>query len=140
MYRTALLSLMLAAAPMLAANAQQATPANPATMPTWDQLSSSQRELLIAPIRERWERNPAERARIFERAQRWRSMTPEQRQQARHGMHRWQQMDPQKRERMRAMFERMRSMTPEQRKTMHEKLRSMTPEQRRAWIEQNATH
>lgn len=115
-----------------AANAQTAAP-----LPAWEQLTPTQRELLIAPIRERWNANPAGRTRIYEHAQRWQSMTPEQRTRARHGLHRWERMDPAQREQMRALFEKMRSMTPAQRSTLRDQWHTMTPEQRRAWVQAN---
>ena len=109
------------------------------TMPAWEQLTPAQRELLVAPIRERWNRSPDERARFFERAQRWQQMTPEQRARAHHGLRRWEHMDPDKREAMRALFQKMRTMTPEQRHALRQQWHGMTPEQRRDWVRQNAT-
>ena len=50
-----------------------------ATMPAWEQLDPAQREILVAPIRERWNANAAERGRMFAHARRWQEMTPEQR-------------------------------------------------------------
>ncbi len=49
----------LALAPF-ATHAQDAKPAPPPTeaMPAWEQLSPAQRELLIAPVRDRWNREP----------------------------------------------------------------------------------
>lgn len=109
-----------------------------ATLPAWDQLSDAQRQLLVAPLRERWDSRPADRARMLERAQRWQEMTPEQRKRARHGMHRWEKMDPEHRERMRALFSKMRGMDKEERKALRAQWREMTPEQRKAWVEANA--
>jgi len=83
-----LLLALLCAAP---AFAQRATPD---AHPAWEQLSAAERDLLTAPIRERWNSNPGERARMLEHAQRWQAMTPEQRKRAHHGMKRWSHMDP----------------------------------------------
>ena len=126
-----LLLALLCAAP---AFAQQATPG---TQPAWEQLSTAERDLLTAPIRERWNSNPGERARMLEHARRWQAMTPEQRKRAHHGMKRWSHMDPEKRAEARALFGKMRDMTPEQRKALREQWHAMTPEQRKAWIEAN---
>ena len=126
-----LLLALFCAAP---AFAQQATPG---TQPTWEQLSFAERDLLTAPIRERWNSNPGERARMLEHARRWQDMTPEQRKRAHHGMKRWSHMDPEKRAEARALFGKMRDMTPEQRKALREQWHAMTPEQRKAWIEAN---
>jgi hypothetical protein len=43
------------------------------SMPAWEQLSPTQRDLLVAPIRERWDSNPDALR------QQWRAMTPQQR-------------------------------------------------------------
>jgi hypothetical protein len=130
--RISLLLVLLCAAP---AFAQQA--AQPVTHPAWEQLSVAERELLTAPIRERWNSNPAQRARILEHARRWQAMSPEERRGAHRGMKRWARMDPEKREQTRALFGKMRGMTPEQRKAMRAQWKAMTPEQRKAWIEAN---
>ncbi|HEY4582923.1 MAG TPA: DUF3106 domain-containing protein [Lysobacter sp.] len=130
MKRTAIVLSALLLAPALAVAAQPAT----APLPDWDRLTPAQREVLVAPLRERWDANPQSRAHMWDHAQRWRTMTPEQRARARRGMARWQGMSPQQREQARQAFERMRELTPEQRKALREKLRGMTPEQREAWL------
>jgi hypothetical protein len=106
-------------------------------LPEWDKLTPQQREILIAPMRDRWNSDADSRAHMYEHAQRWKSMTPEQRQQARRGMRRFEGMDPHQRQEARAIFLQMEKMTPEQRKQLQEKLKAMTTEQRRAWMEQN---
>lgn len=108
------------------------------SMPAWEQLSPAQRELLVAPIRERWDFNPEMRKRMFEHAQRWRQLTPEQREAAHKGQGRWETMPADERQAMRALFQKMHDMTPEQRRALREKWRAMTPEQRRAYLGQNA--
>src|SRR5690606_2865911 len=69
------------AQPAPPAPAPQATSAAP--LPAWEQLSPGQREALIAPIRERWNASPEDRARMLEHARRWKSMPPEERERAR---------------------------------------------------------
>ena len=109
------------------------------SMPAWEQLSPTQRDLLVAPIRERWNANPDTRGRMFEHAQRWRQLTPEQRQTAHNGLGRWEKMPPDQRQTMRGLFQKMHDMTPEQRRALRQQWRGMTPEQRRAWIQANPT-
>ncbi|WP_027080684.1 DUF3106 domain-containing protein [Luteimonas mephitis] len=106
-------------------------------MPAWEQLTQSQRDTLIAPMRARWNDNPEKRARMYEHARRWQDMTPEQRERAHRGMKRWRHMDPEQREQARALFQQMRGMSPEQRKELRDRWHGMTPEQRRQWVEQN---
>jgi hypothetical protein len=106
-------------------------------LPAWDQLTPAQRELLVAPLRERWDSNPGERARMYGHAERWRSMTPEQRARARRGLGHWEHMDPARRREMRALFEKMRTMSPEQRKALRDQWHGMTQAQRSAWVEAN---
>lgn len=131
--RNSLLLVLLCAAPAFAQNAAQ-----PVTQPAWEQLSAAERDMLIAPVRERWNSNPAQRTRMMEHAHRWRTLTPEQRQRAHHGMKRWSHMSPGKRDRARALHGKMRDMSPEQRKALREQLKAMTPEQRKAWMQANA--
>lgn len=125
------LALLATAIPALAAD----PPAS--TLPAWEQLTPAQRETLIAPVRERWNAQPDERARMLERAQRWQQMTPEQRKRARHGMQRWEHMSPEQREQMRALYAKMSTLDEEQRKALKAQWRAMTPDQRRAWVKAN---
>ena len=127
-----LLGLLLLAGQALA----QSQPAT--SLPDWDKLTPQQREALIAPVRDRWNREPEERARMLERAQRWQMMTPEQRAQARHGMKRFEDMNPDQRRQARALYGHMKSLTPEQRNALREQWKKMTPEQREAWIRDHA--
>ena len=122
---------------LLAGNAlAQSTPAQP--LPEWEKLTPQQRDALIAPIRERWNSDADDRPRMLEHAQRWKSMTPEQRRQARKGMRRFEGMNPHQREEARVLFLRMKDLPPEQRKKLRDDWKTMTPEQRRAWIQKNA--
>ncbi len=131
--RTRLLACLLALAP-LSAFAQQ--PPAAAALPAWDQLSAEQRELLLGPVRDRWNRSaPEDRRDMLDHARRWQSMTPEQREHARHGMKRWRGMPPEKREEARALFEHIRPLPDAERKAMLERWKAMTPEQRKAWVE-----
>lgn len=115
--------------------ASAATPATEAELPRWEQLSAEQRELLVAPLRERWNAQPGERARMLRHAQRWKQLPPEARQRAQRGMRRFEQMDPEQRRRARAIFEAMRDMTPEQRSQFRQQWERMTPEQRQQWLQ-----
>ena len=106
-----------------------------APLPAWDELTPAQRELLIAPVRERWNRSPGERQRILQRAQRWQSLSPEQRRRAHHGMRRFEHMSAEQRGHARALFHAMRGMDAGQRKAFLADWKAKTPEQRRAWLE-----
>ena len=108
------------------------------SMPPWDQLSPAQRDLLVAPTRERWDSNPDMRGHMFQHAQRWRQLTPEQRETARRGQGRWETMPPDQRQTMRALFQKTRDMTPQQRRALRQQWRAMTPEQRQAYLGQSA--
>ena len=128
---TLTLALLASAIPAVAAD----PPAS--ALPAWEQLTPAQRETLIAPVRERWNTQPDERARMLERAQRWQQMTPEQRKRARHGMQRWEHMSLEQREQMRALYAKMSTLDQEQRKALKAQWREMTPDQRRAWVKAN---
>ena len=109
--------------------------ADPATLPAWEDLSPAQRELLTAPIRERWNRAPAERQRMLQRAERWQSLTPEQRRRAHRGMERFEHMSAGQRIQARALFHAMRGMDAAARKAFLSDWKSKTAEERRAWVE-----
>jgi uncharacterized protein DUF3106 len=122
---------------LLASNAlAQSTPTQ--SLPDWDKLTPQQREVLIAPVRERWNSDSEQRPRMLEHAQRWKTMSPDQRRQARKGMRRFEGMNPQQREEARALFDQMKNLSPEKRKELREDWRRMTPEQRRVWVEKHA--
>ena len=110
--------------------------ARPAAVPypEWDQLTPAQREALVTPLRERWNANPDERARMIERAQRWKTMPRDQRDRARHGMQRWEGMSPEQRGEARALFHAMRAMEKQQRKAFLAEWRQKTPQQRAEWL------
>ena len=89
---------LIAALPVLLALAW-APPARSADapLPAWEQLEAAQRELLVAPLRERWDSHPEDRRKMLERAGRWQELTPEQRKRAHRGMDRWKHMTPEQR-------------------------------------------
>lgn len=124
------LCLALCAAPAFAQSGAQQD-----ALPAWEQLSAADRDLLVAPIRERWDANPEQRARLMQHAKRWRSMTPEQRRHVHHGMKRWAHLDPEERARARVLFGEMRTMTPDQRRALRLRWKGMSPAERDAWIE-----
>lgn len=129
------LALLLPCAVIAAPPSAQPPEASPA-MPAWEQLTPAQQAMLIAPVRERWNDSPDERARLYRRAQRWHDMTPEQRQRAHRGVKRWHHMDPQHRAQARVLFHKMRGLPPEQRKALREEWKAMTPAQREEWVKQ----
>jgi hypothetical protein len=102
--------------------------------PEWERLTQAQREAVMAVVRERWNANPGQRAKMLQHAERWQRMTPEQRQRAQQGQRRWAQMTPQQRKQARAKFELGRDLPPEQRAALRAELKAMTPEQRREWM------
>ena len=110
------------------------TPATATQYPDWDQLTPAQRDALVAPLRERWNSNPGERARMVERAQRWKAMPRNQRDRARHGMQRWEGMSPEQRTEARALFHAMRGLDKEQRKVFLADWRKMSAQQKVDWL------
>lgn len=117
--------------PALAAAQQTTSP-----LPAWEQLTPQQREQLVAPLRDRWNRSSPERRHdMLDHAVRWQSMTPEQRERARHGHKRWKDMSPERREQARALFEHMRGLPDAERRAMVDRWKAMTPEQRKAWVD-----
>ena len=127
-----MLTLVLLLAPAFAM--AQNKPVSPAPLPEWDQLSSAQRDVLIAPLRDRWNNSPDERARLYERARRWKTMPVDARQRAHHGMQRWERMSPEQRQHAKSLFHAMRDMDKSERKAFLEKWHAMTPQQRDEWV------
>ena len=111
------------------ANKPAATP-----LPAWDQLTPAQRELLIAPVRDRWNREPERRPLLMEFAKRWQTMPPPQRERARQGMRRWEGMTPEQREQARALFHAVRDMDKDARRAFMDKWRQMSPQQQADWV------
>ena len=125
-------ALILLLAPALAMAQVKPAPATP--LPEWDQLSSAQRDELIAPLRDRWNSNPDERNRLYQRAQRWKSMPTDARQRAHHGMQRWDKMSPEQRQHAQALFHAMRQMDKAERTAFLAKWHAMTPQQHNDWV------
>lgn len=126
-----LLSILLVAGPALADPPAAAPPA-------WEQLSPAQRDQLIAPLRERWNRADAgDRRQMLDHARRWQAMTPAERETARHGLHHWKRLSPEKRGEARALYSKLRTLPQAERTALREQWRQMTSEQRRQWAEDN---
>ncbi len=126
--------LFLLATLALAPTTSLAQDAKADAMPAWDQLTPAQRDLLIAPVRDRWNREPEKRERFMEYAKRWKAMPQPQRERARHGMQRWEGMTPEQREQARALFHAVRGLDKDARGEFMEKWRQMTPQQRTDWV------
>lgn len=126
--------LLLLASLALAPTTALAQEVKADAMPAWDQLTPAQRELLIAPVRDRWNREPEKRERFMEYAKRWKAMPQPQRERARHGMQRWEGMTPEQREQARALFHAVRGLDKDARGEFMEKWRQMTPQQRTDWV------
>lgn len=126
--------LLLLAALVLAPTPVLAQETRTEVLPAWDQLSPAQRELLIAPVRDRWNREPEKRERFMAYAERWKAMPQPQRERARHGMQRWEGMTPEAREQARAVFHVVRGLDKHARGEFMEKWRQMTPQQRTDWV------
>lgn len=118
-------------------DAQQAAPA--AAVPSnleWSTLTPADREALLEPIRERWERaTPEQRQRMLDRARFWASLSPEQKRMARTGADRYRQANQEQRGRLRAVWQNMQALPPAQREEMRKTWEGLTPQQRRAWLE-----
>lgn len=128
-----LLVLVLLLAPMFAM--AQEKPATTPPLPEWNQLTSAQRDVLIAPLRDRWNSSPDERTRLYERARRWKAMPTDTRQRAHHGMQRWEKMSPEQRQHAQVLFHAMRDMDKAEREAFLAKWHAMTPQQRSEWVD-----
>lgn len=126
--------LLLLATLALAPTTSLAQDAKADAMPAWEQLTPAQRELLIAPVRDRWNREPEKRERFMAYAKRWKAMPQPQRERARHGMQRWEGMTPEQREQARAVFHAVRGLDKDARGEFMQKWRQMTPQQRTDWV------
>lgn len=131
-HRRLLFVLVLLLAPLFAM--AQDTPATSTPLPEWDQLTSAQRDELIAPLRDRWNSSPDERTRLIERAHRWKAMPTDKRKRAHHGMQRWEKMSPEQRQHAQALFHAMRHMDKAEREAFLTKWHAMTAQQRNDWV------
>lgn len=128
----------LAALVMIAIlSAGTASAANTTALPAWDQLTAAQREQLVAPIRERWDAEPAERQHMLERATRWRALSPDQRRRAHRGVQRWEHMSVEQRDQARALYSRMCTLEPAARAELKQAWRAMSAAQKTAWTKAN---
>lgn len=125
--------LLLAAAGAIVLIPAQARPAS-APLPDWEHLSEAQRELLVEPLRQRWNDEPEQRARIYDHARRWQQMTPQQRERARDGARRFEHMSPEQRRRARQIFDHIRDLPADQRRQWMHDWQNMSPEQREDWL------
>lgn len=144
------LVLMLAAglALPLAAEPQSApTGAAAATDPgNWEQLTPAQRELLVQPLRERWDAaDAAQRQRMLAHARRWQEMPREERARARRGHERFDKLSPEQQQQLRVLYQRTRDMSREERQqalVLFHAMRGMSAEEREAlrerWSRMNA--
>lgn len=108
-------SLLLVAIGAPRAHAQeqaQATPPADATLSSWEQLSPTQRDELIGPLRERWNSQPQARARMLGNARLWQQLDPDQRRRAQKGLERLEQMTPEQRRQAREAYQR-RQQSPD---------------------------
>ena len=125
--------IVLLLAPLFAT--AQDKPSTTTQLPEWDQLTSAQRDELVAPLRDRWNSNPDERTRLVERARRWKAMPTDTRQRAHHGMQRWEKMSPEQRQHAQVLFHAMRDMDKAEREAFLAKWHAMTPQQRSEWVD-----
>lgn len=125
--------LLAAALGTQAFAAPQRAPAQ-ATLGNWEDLTPEQREVLIGPLRTRWNDNPAQRAEMMGRAKHWMAMSPAERKMAQRGMHRWEKLSPAQREEAKQLYLRMKTMSPDARRALRDQWRTLTAEQRAAWL------
>lgn len=107
------------------------------TYDNWASLTPAQREVLIAPLRARWDDNASQRGEMMGRAKHWAAMTPAERKLAQRGMHRWEKLSPEQRAQAKQLYMRMKDMTPEARKALRDQWHNLSPEQRSAWLKAN---
>ena len=107
------------------------------SLPQWDQLTDKQRELLIAPVKERWNNHPEARSRMYKHAQQWQQLPPEERRKARRGMKHWDDMSPEKREQMRRLFQATQHLPAEEKEKLRKQWHAMTPAEREKWLNEH---
>lgn len=72
--------------------------------------------------------------------QRWKKMTPEQREQARERYEHFKQLPAEEQERIRERYEHFNQLPPEQRKALREQWDKMSPEERKAFNKKQRKH
>ncbi len=117
---------------MLAAPAS----ASPTTPPAWSALSPADREALLQPIAERWDRaTPEQRQRMLDRARLWASLSPEQKALARQGMARYREASAERRGQLRDVWQQLQSLPPAEREALRATWRRLTPAERQQWLD-----
>ncbi|WP_129136564.1 DUF3106 domain-containing protein [Luteimonas sp. YGD11-2] len=134
--RTCLLAALLGLTGSAFATPPTASENTPA-LPAWDQLDATQRDLLVQPVRDRWDASPEARQRMLRHAERWRQMTPEQRDRARQGMKRWEDMSPERRAEARVFYQHMRRLPEAEREALRTRWKTMSAEERQRWLGTN---
>lgn len=133
----ALALAVLLSVPSLALARQEST-GSEEPLPEWDQLSREQRSILITPVRDQWNLNPKERARILKHAERWKSMSADEREQAEQGRRRFEQLTPEQRQRARSLYHITKHWTEEERQRFNEKWKRLSDEQQDEWIRRHS--
>ena len=134
--RTCLLAALLGLTGSAFATPPTASENTPA-LPAWDQLDQAQRDVLVQPVRDRWDASPEARRRMLRHAERWRQMTPEQRDRARQGMKRWEDMSPERRAEARVLYQHMRLLPAAEREALRARWKTMSADERQRWLETN---
>jgi phosphoserine phosphatase len=147
------LPLLLGAACVVAQpnqNVQNVPPAVRAAPIAWSSLSPDEQQILES-VHKNWDQLPAQQ-RLLRGAQRWATLTPEQRNNVRSRFEKWnslpqdqreklreryekfKQLPPDQQERIRQAFKRFGSLPPDQRQHLREKFNQMSPSEREAFL------
>ncbi|MBI5335263.1 MAG: DUF3106 domain-containing protein [Burkholderiales bacterium] len=103
--------------------------------PTWRELSPAQRQAL-APLAREWERLPADsKSKWVALANRFPSMSAEERQRVQARMADWARTSPRQRGEARLRFQEARTLSPAERQARWEAYRNLPPEQRQQLAE-----
>jgi len=130
LWRAALLAALLCLSPWVV----QAQPDEGSSSggPSWNSLSSSQRNVL-APLGKNWNQLPAEnRAKWMEVASRFPKMSPQQQERIQQRMGEWSNMSPQQRSAARQNYQQSKQISPGDRRANWEAYQALPSEEREA--------
>ncbi|MEZ0203298.1 DUF3106 domain-containing protein [Ideonella sp.] len=130
LWRAALLAALLSLSPWVV----QAQPDDVGSSggPSWNSLSSAQRDVL-APLGKDWSRMPAEnRAKWMEVASRFPKMSPQQQERIQQRMGEWSSMSPQQRSAARQNYQQSKQLSATDRRADWEAYQALPSEERKA--------
>lgn len=102
---------------------------------SWDGLDAATREQLRRGAQRWLSMSPEQRARAAERLADWQRLPPEQRERLREAHQRYRALSPEQQQRLQQRFREFQNLPPEQRRELRRRFEAMGPAERRAFLQ-----